>query len=135
MNKFGEFLLIPHGQDLVDLLFYSIRFAVRFLKSKKPIGVMITKLRKHSGLTSVISCVMRNIFCSLILTIKNVRNSALELTKYYQSTEQKKKFYSLLTKNSEKPSMIRKLSSCVTKKLNGFHIVALEYGKKLRKRN
>ena len=87
VNKFAEFLLIPHGQDLVDLLFHSIRFAVRFLKSKKPIGVMITKLRKHSALTSVISCVMRNIFCSLILTIKNVRNSALGLTKYYQNTE------------------------------------------------
>ena len=35
VNKFEESLLIPHGQDLVDSLFYSICFAVRFFKSDK----------------------------------------------------------------------------------------------------
>ena len=38
-----------------------------------------------------------------------------------------------MTRNSEKQSTIRKLSSCVTKKFNSFHIATLEYGKKLRK--
>ena len=30
--------------------------------------------------------------------------------------------------------MLKKVSSCITEKLNGFHIVNLEYGKKVRKK-
>ena len=30
--------------------------------------------------------------------------------------------------------MLKKVSSCITKKFNGFHIVSLEYGKMLKKK-
>ena len=48
--------------------------------------------------------------------------------------EQKKKFHTLFMKNIDKRSMIKKLCSCVVEKFNGFHIVSLKYGKKLRKK-
>ena len=35
VNRYEESLLIPHGQDWADSLFYLICFAVHFLKSEK----------------------------------------------------------------------------------------------------
>ena len=37
-------------------------------------------------------------------------------------------------KNPKKQAIVRQLSSCVFEKFNGFNIISIEYGKKLRKR-
>ena len=42
--------------------------------------------------------------------------------------ELRKKFHYLLKSN-----LCKNVSSCITEKLNGFHIVSLKFGKKLRK--
>ena len=45
--------------------------------------------------------------------------------------ELKGKFCSLIKQDLDKKNVIRELSSCITKKYNGFHIVRMEYAKKL----
>ena len=45
--------------------------------------------------------------------------------------ELKDKFCSLIKQDLDKKNVIRDLSSCITKKYNGFHIVRMEYAKKL----
>ena len=44
--------------------------------------------------------------------------------------ELKDKFWSLTIRNSNKNNILRQVSSCLTEKLNGFHIVSIEQEKK-----
>ena len=44
----------------------------------------------------------------------------------------KEKFRYLIKQNSEKKTVLRELSSCVTEKFNGFNIARTEFSKKLR---
>ena len=37
-------------------------------------------------------------------------------------------------KNPKKQTIVRQLSSCVFEKFNGFNIISIEYGKKLRRK-
>ena len=45
--------------------------------------------------------------------------------------ELKEKFRSLIKQDPDKKNVVRDLSSCITEKYNGFHIVRLEFAKKL----
>ena len=49
--------------------------------------------------------------------------------------ELKYKFRHLVLKNPEKQNSVRQLSSSTNKKYNGFHVISIEYSKKLRKTN
>ena len=126
--------------DKIWLTHFFIRYVLQFVSSSltKAIGLMIVKLRKYSALTSITSCVVRRIFYNLMLTIKTLRNSALRSTKYYQNTVILWEFLRVSIvywqKIAKKQSTIRKLTCCVTKKFNNFHVDGLEYGKKLRKK-
>ena len=48
--------------------------------------------------------------------------------------ELKNKFRHLTLKNPKNQNIARQLSSCLNKKYNGFHIILIEYSKKLRKK-
>ena len=48
--------------------------------------------------------------------------------------ESRNKFRHLALKNLNKQNIIRQLSSCINKKYNGFHVISIEYSKKLRKK-
>ena len=45
-----------------------------------------------------------------------------------------KKIIHLSLKNPKKQTIVRQLSSCVFEKFNGFNIISIEYGKKLRRK-
>ena len=47
--------------------------------------------------------------------------------------ELRKKFRYLSLKNPKKQTIVQ-LSSCINAKYNGFHIISIEYSKKLRKK-
>ena len=46
--------------------------------------------------------------------------------------ELKSKFRHLALKNPKKQNIVRQLSSCINEKYNGFHVISIEYSKKLR---
>ena len=46
----------------------------------------------------------------------------------------RKKFRHLSLKNPKKQTVVRQLSSCIHEKFNGFNIITIEHGKKLRKK-
>ena len=48
--------------------------------------------------------------------------------------ELKNKFRHLALKNSKKQNIVRQLSSCINEKYNGFHVISIQYSKKLRKK-
>ena len=48
--------------------------------------------------------------------------------------EIKKVFRHLILKNPKKQTVVRELSSCIYEKFNGFNIISIEHGKKLRKK-
>ena len=48
--------------------------------------------------------------------------------------ELKNKFRHLTLKNPKNQNIARQLSSCLNEKYNGFHIILIEYSKKLRKK-
>ena len=47
--------------------------------------------------------------------------------------ELKNQFCHLVLKNPKKENIVRQLSSCINKKYNNFHVISIEYSKKLRK--
>ena len=49
--------------------------------------------------------------------------------------ELKNKFRHLALKNSKKQNIVRQLSSCINEKYNGFHLISIEYNKKIRTKN
>ena len=46
--------------------------------------------------------------------------------------ELKSKFRHLALKTPKKQNIVRQLSSCINEKYNGFHVISIEYSKKLR---
>ena len=48
--------------------------------------------------------------------------------------ELKNKFHHLALKNQKKQNIVRKLSSCINEKYNGFQVISIEYSKKLQKK-
>ena len=51
---------------------------------------------------------------------------------FFRVFELKSKFRHLALKNPKKQNIFRGLSSCINEKYNGFHVISIEYGKKLR---
>ena len=49
--------------------------------------------------------------------------------------ELKNKFCHLALKNPKTQNIFRELPSCINQKYNGFHVISIEYSKKLRKKN
>ena len=49
--------------------------------------------------------------------------------------ELKNNFRRLALQNPRKKNIVRQLSSCINQKYNGFHVISIEYNKKLRKKN
>ena len=45
------------------------------------------------------------------------------------------KFRHLALKNPKQQNIVRQLSSCINKKYNGFHVISIEYNKKIRTKN
>ena len=48
--------------------------------------------------------------------------------------ELKNKFRHLALKNPKTQNIVRELPSCINKKYNGFHVISIEYSKKLREK-
>ena len=48
--------------------------------------------------------------------------------------ELRNKFRHLALKNPKKQNIVRQLSSCINEKYNGFHVISIQYSKKLRKK-
>ena len=48
--------------------------------------------------------------------------------------ELKNKFHHLALKNPKKQNIVRHLFSCINEKYNDFHVIFIEYSKKLRKK-
>ena len=48
--------------------------------------------------------------------------------------ELKNNFRRLALQNLRKKNIVRQLSSCINQKYNGFHVISIEYNKKLRKK-
>ena len=44
------------------------------------------------------------------------------------------KFRHLALKNPKKQNIVRQLSSCINEKYNGFHLILIEYNKKLEQK-
>ena len=141
VDKFKKTLLIPHGQGPADSLFYSICYAVCFLKSEK-----INEC-DDGEIEEVLGSDLSNLwyhdkdFLQLSLDHRKFENRCFRVNKilskhvyFLRVFELREKFYTLFTKNNEKQTIIRKVSSCLTEKFNGLNIVSLEYGKKLRKK-
>ena len=62
-------------------------------------------------------------------------NSLLAKNGYFlRIFELRKKFRYLSLKNPKKQTIVRQLSSCINEKYNGFHMISIEYSKKLRKK-
>ena len=62
-------------------------------------------------------------------------NDILANSSYFlRDYELKKKIRHLILKNQKKKPVIRQLSSCIYEKSNGFNIIIIEHGKKLRKK-
>ena len=53
---------------------------------------------------------------------------------FFRVFELKEKFRCLIKQDAKKKNAIRDLSSCIIEKFNGFNIVKLEFGKKLRQK-
>ena len=51
---------------------------------------------------------------------------------FFRVFESKSKFFHLALKNPKKQNIVRQLSSCINEKYNGFHVISIEYSKKLR---
>ena len=49
--------------------------------------------------------------------------------------ELKNKFRHLALKNPKKQNIVRQLSSFINEKYNGFHLISIEYNKKIRTKN
>ena len=48
--------------------------------------------------------------------------------------ELENKFHHPVLKNTKKQNIVRQLSSCINEKYNGFHVISIQYSKKLRKK-
>ena len=48
--------------------------------------------------------------------------------------ELKNNFRRLALQNLRKKNIVRQLSSCINQEYNGFHVISIEYNKKLRKK-
>ena len=51
---------------------------------------------------------------------------------FFRVFELKSKFRHLALKNPKKQNIVRQLSSCINEKYNGFHLISIDYSKKLR---
>ena len=53
---------------------------------------------------------------------------------FLRAFELKNKFRHLALKNPKTQNIVRELPSCINKKYNGFHVISIEYSKKLREK-
>ena len=88
---------------------------------------LFDKLYKNEKLELVLDYQKFNANCHEI-------NSLLAKNGYFlRIFELRKKFRYLSLKNPKKQTIVRQLSSCINEKYNGFHMISIEYSKKLRK--
>ena len=89
---------------------------------------LFDKLYKNEKLELVLDYQKFNANCHEI-------NSLLAKNGYFlRIFELRKKFRYLSLKNPKKQTIVRQLSSCINEKYNGFHMISIEYSKKLRKK-
>ena len=64
-----------------------------------------------------------------------INETLADSSNFFRVFELRKQFgHPTLKKTPQKQKLVRQLSSCLTEKFNGFHIISVEYSKKLRKK-
>ena len=121
--------------SLVNTIFFAIRFNVE----------QKTDLRSLAELKESVD---NNLFIQLnqekfniILDYQKFNNQCHQVNMllakhgyFLRVFELKNKFRHLVLKNPKKQNSIRQFSSSINKKYNGFHVISIEYSKKLRKK-
>ena len=144
IEKFKE-TLFPVSMDNDDdennynSLVNTIFFAIRFNVEQK------TDLRSLAELKESVD---NNLFIQLnqekfniILDYQKFNNQCHEVNMllakhgyFLRVFELKNKFRHLALKNPKTQNIVRELPSCINKKYNGFHVISIEYSKKLREK-
>ena len=121
--------------SFVNALFFAIRFNIQ----------QKTDLRSSDELNESVD---NNLFIQLnqekfnmILDYQKFNNQCHEVNMllakhgyFLRVFELKNKFRHLVLKNPKKQNSVRQFSSSINKKYNGFHVISIEYSKKLRKK-
>ena len=72
--------------------------------------------------------------CKFNLLRMEINDVLADSSYFLKVYERRKKFRYLSLKSPKKQTIVRQLSSCVNQKFNGFDIVSIEHGRKLRKK-
>ena len=139
IKNFEQTLINPIGeQNRENSLFSALVYAIRYQKNKKVDQVSDSMLDEDIG--SDFYQKLLELKPLLILNIANFEqacHSTNDLpTKngyFLRIYELKEKFRSVTHDRPQKKNIIRKVSSCIKQKFNGFNIVAVEYDRQIRK--
>ena len=145
IEKFKEFLF-PVSTDndddennynsFVNTRFFAIRFNV-----KQKTDLCSSAELKESVDNNLFIQLNQEKF-NIILDYQKFNNQCHEVNMllakhgyFLRVFELKNKFRHLALKNPKQQNIVRQLSSCINKKYNGFHVISIEYNKKIRTKN
>ena len=139
IDKFKETLLpVPGSEnDNCNSFVNAIFYAVRFNNKQKTEFCNSVTLKESIDSNLFIQLNQEKFNISLDYQKFNSQCHEINMTlaKYgyfLRVFELKSKLRHLALKNPKKQNIVRQLSICINKKYNGFHVISIEYSKKLR---
>ena len=141
VEKFTETLFtISKTDQNSNSLTSAILFYIRYILENKTDVSNVNNLQLSINNNFLFDKLYKNEKLELVLDYQKFNancheiNSLLAKNGYFlRIFELRKKFRYLSLKNPKKQTIVRQLSSCINEKYNGFHMISIEYSKKLRK--
>ena len=142
VEKFTETLFtISKTDQNSNSLTSAILFYIRYILENKTDVRYVNNLQLSINNNFLFDKLYKNEKLELVLDYQKFNancheiNSLLAKNGYFlRIFELRKKFRYLSLKNPKKQTIVRQLSSCINEKYNGFHMISIEYSKKLRKK-
>ena len=142
VEKFTETLFtISKTDQNSNSLTSAILFYIRYILENKTDVSNVNNLQLSINNNFLFDKLYKNEKLELVLDYQKFNancheiNSLLAKNGYFlRIFELRKKFRYLSLKNPKKQTIVRQLSSCINEKYNGFHMISIEYSKKLRKK-
>ena len=142
VEKFTETLFpISKTDQNSNSLINAILFNIRYILEKNTDVCNVDDLQLSINNNFLFDKLYENQKLELVLDYQksdancHKTNSLLAKDGYFlRIFELRKNFRYLSLKNPKKQTIVRQLSSCINEKYNGFHLISIEYSKKLRKK-
>ena len=141
VRKFKESLFCPQDLENEDSFFYSILYSIRYHFTKKFDSVSDDEIKNDIGSEMFDEIFNLKKFLKLNLDISSFEDQRYTINHilnkknlFLRIFEQKEKFRYITETNESKKNIKREIPSCVKEKFNGFHIVRIDFDRKIRQK-